>query len=358
MAKRVEAVCSAEVGCPQYRKGARLVFEPPTVAGADSSPVCASVVEVLLKPVREILSGTPPASSAPLLCGGCPGGRALWILRLPPPDAEGATTVAASQAILHRISRMPLFAGIHVARLMRLARLMRERPAAAGEEVVVRGRPGEAFYIVTEGEFEVVQRDDQGAEQTLAVLPPGECFGEMSLVTGEPASATVRARVPSRLIAIPREDFHQMLSLAPEIALALARILARRLARTGRWVLDEIRKGLLGRLEQISPAELIQAMNVNGQTGMLLVQNGERRLSVYLQDGQVAEVELGDKKGEEAFFEFLGWTQGQFRFEPTRKDLPGPGIRQDTVGLLLEGMRRVDETRRQTAPRIPEEPPA
>lgn len=357
MTKRIDAVCSAEAGCPLYQKGARLVFEPPAVSGTEGGPVCASAVEALQKHVREALSDTPPDSQVPTLCGGCPGGKAIWILERPAPESGGSTTVAASQAILRHISRMSLFAGIHVAKLMRLARLMKERPAAAGEEVVVRGRPGEAFYIVNEGEFEVVQRDEQGVESTLAVLPAGECFGEMSLVTGEPASATVRARGPARLIAVPREDFHRMLAIAPEIALTLARILARRLARTGRWVLDEMQKGLLGRLEQISPAELIQAMNVNGQTGLLLVQNGEHRLTIYMQDGQVAEVELGDKKGEEAFFEFLGWARGQFRFEPVRKEHPCRQIRQDTVGLLLEGMRRVDEAR-QTALRPREDPPA
>ena len=110
-----------------------------------------------------------------------------------------------------------------------------------------------------------------------------------------------------------------MLGIAPEIAITLARILANRLARTGRWVIDELRKGIIGRLELIPPAELIQAMNVNGQTGMLIVQNADKALQMYLHDGQVHEVKLGDKKGEEAFFEFLSGARGNFRFEPLRR---------------------------------------
>ena len=47
--------------------------------------------------------------------------------------------------------------------------------------------------------------------------------------------------------------------------------------------------------------------------------------------------------GEEVFYEFLSWSKGNFRFEPIRKEAPEKQVQRDTVGLLLEGMRRVDE---------------
>ncbi len=340
---RIFAVCESETGCPLYKKGARLEFTPPMVSGVDGGPVCSGAVEALQKPILRIAAGAPPASHARTFCGGCSGGKAWWTPEPPQRDAETLASVAATQTILKHVSRMKLFSGIHIAKLMRLSRFMQEREVAHREEVIVRGRPGEAFYIATEGEFEVVQQDEHQVESTLAVLPAGECFGEMSLITGEPASATVRARGPAKALAVSKENFHQMLAAAPEIAITLARILAARLARTGRWVIDELKKGLLGRLELISPAELIQAMNVNSQTGMIIVQNGESNLTLYMHDGQVHEVSLGDKVGEEAFFEFLGWARGQFRFEPVRKDQSVRQVQQDTVGLLIEGMRRVDE---------------
>jgi len=340
---RIYVACESEVGCPLYKRGARLEFTPPSVIGADGAPVCAAAVEALQKPVARIAAGAPPAAHARTFCGGCAGGKAWWTPEPPQREVETLASIAATQAILKYVSKMKLFSGIHIAKLMRLARFMQEREIPPRQQVIVRGRPGEAFYVVTEGEFEVVQHDEHQVESTLAVLPTGECFGEMSLITGEPASATVRARGPAKVIAVSKENFHNMLAAAPEIAITLARILANRLARTGRWVIEELKKGLVGRLELISPAELIQAMNVNSQTGMLIVQNGENNLTIYLHDGQVVEVALGDKKGEEAFFEFLGWARGQFRFEPVRKDQPVRQVQQDTMGLLLEGMRRVDE---------------
>lgn len=338
---KIVAVCDEERGCPLYKKQAKLEFTPPSVAAADGGPVCAIAVENLQKCVPKVLSGAPIAAFAHQFCGGCTAGKAWWTFEPVQKEAEGS--LASTQFILNHVSKMKLFTGIHIVKLMRIARLMREAKVPAGQVVIKKGLPGEAFYIVVKGEFEVVQEDEQKAESVLAVLPPGECFGEMSLITGEPASASVRARVDSLAVSVSKSDFNTMLAMVPEIAITLARILANRLAKTGRWVVEELKKGLLGRLELISPAELIQAMNVNSQTGMLIVQNGDKNLTIYMHDGQIHEVQLGGQRGEEAFFEFLSWARGNFRFEPVRKDQPVKQVQMDTVGLLLEGMRRVDE---------------
>jgi hypothetical protein len=66
-------------------------------------------------------------------------------------------------------------------------------------------------------------------------------------------------------------------------------------------------------------------------------------MTIYLHDGQIHEVQMGDKSGEEVFFEFLSWSKGNFRFDPVRKSDSEKQFQMDTVGLLLEGMRRVDE---------------
>ncbi len=341
---RIVAVCTEEQGCPLYKREARLDFSPPTVIGLDSVPVCSIAVEQLQRAVSKIAAGNATGAYARTYCGGCSGGKAWWSFEPAARDTDTTLSPAASQFILSSISKMKIFAGIHTAKLQRIVRLIKGTRVPAGRLVVQRGKPGEAFYIVLEGECEVVQEDEKSdANATLAVIPPGECFGEMSLITGEPASASVRARGDATVLMVSKENFKTMLAIAPEIAITLARVLAARLARTGRQVLEELKKGLVGRLDLISPAELIQAMNVNSQTGMIVVQNGAENLSIYMHDGQVHEVKLGERSGEEAFFEFLSWAKGNFRFEPVRKEQTRREVRLDTVGLLLEGMRRVDE---------------
>ncbi|HXX92158.1 MAG TPA: cyclic nucleotide-binding domain-containing protein, partial [Planctomycetota bacterium] len=258
-------------------------------------------------------------------------------------ETESTLSPAAAQFILNSISKMQIFSGVHVAKLMRIVRLIKGTRVPSGRAIVQRGKPGEGFFIVLEGACEVVQQEETGPESVLVTLPPGECFGEMSLITGEPASATVRAKDDATVLVISKENFHAMLGIAPEVAITLARILAGRLTSTSRRVLDELRKGMKGRLDLISPAELIQAMNVNNQTGMLLVENAGKSMTIYVHDGQIHEVKMGDKAGEEAFFEFLSWAKGQFQFEAVRREQPQRQMQMDTVGLLLEGMRRVDE---------------
>ena len=128
------------------------------------------------------------------------------------------------------------------------------------------------------------------------------------------------------------------------MGMTLARILANRLARSSSWVLEEIKRGIIGRLDLITPVELIQAMNVNNQTGLLTVQSDRANAAIYFLDGQVADVQIGERRGEEAFFDFLAWSRGTFRFQPGTRDI-ARSIPGDTVGLLLEGMRRQDEAR-------------
>jgi CRP/FNR family transcriptional regulator, cyclic AMP receptor protein len=345
---RVIAVCVEEQGCPLYKKDSRLDFMSPTVTGLDGVPICAAAVKPLLMSASRVAAGETPVAVA----------RTSWWDFQPPPASAGGGDLspAAAQFIRSSLGKMPLFKGVHPTKLDRIAKLLTGNSVPPGTKLVERGKPGENFHVVLMGECEVVQTDDDGAESVLALFRTGDCFGEMSLITGEPASASVRSKNDCTILMLTRENFNTMLGIAPEIAITLARTLAGRLAKTSRQVLDELKRGLVGRLDLISPAELIQAMNVNSQTGMLVVQSGDRNLTIYLHDGQVHEVNLGESAGDEAFYEFLTWAKGTFRFEALRKDQPKKQVSGDTVGMLLEGMRRVDEFKQTGIRRKPPTP--
>ena len=345
------ATCKEQKGCPLYKVGDRLDFIPPEVEGVADVPVCAIAAGKLFKTAKLIADGAPPDDYAKSSCGGCQGNEAWWDFIVMREEKR----VAVPPEVLKTLSKMRIFTGVSHEKLSKIVRLMKDYRAPAGKVLIARGSKGEAFYIILAGAVEVVQTDDSQTQSVVATLGPGECFGEMALITGDPASALVRAAKESTLLVVSRSDFTGMLAIAPEIGVTLARILANRLARTGRWIADELKKGISGRLDLISPAELVQAMNVNSQTGMLIVKNGDHDLKIYMHDGQVHEAELGGKVGEEAFFEFLTWANGHFRFEPIRKDKPVRQVKGDTVGLLLEGMRRVDEYRETGTWRKPQE---
>ena len=102
-----------------------------------------------------------------------------------------------------------------------------------GETIFREGDDASAMYVVLAGEMEVTKKSRGAVDARIAVLGPGDWFGEMSIVDIQPRSATVRALAPGRLIRITASDLdalyrHDVRSYAI-IVLNLARELSRRL---------------------------------------------------------------------------------------------------------------------------------
>jgi CRP-like cAMP-binding protein/nitroimidazol reductase NimA-like FMN-containing flavoprotein (pyridoxamine 5'-phosphate oxidase superfamily) len=83
--------------------------------------------------------------------------------------------------------------------------------ADAGEVLVRQGGPADKFFIVVEGELELVREED-GREQQLGSYGPGHFFGEMSIMRDSPRSGTIRATMPSRLLTMERETFRELVA--------------------------------------------------------------------------------------------------------------------------------------------------
>jgi CRP/FNR family transcriptional regulator, cyclic AMP receptor protein len=109
------------------------------------------------------------------------------------------------------------------------------RDFAAGTVLFHEGQPGDFMYVVATGEVEI-RRTVGETELQLAILPPGEFFGEMAILNSRPRSATAVVRVPSRLIVIEGRTFEAMLRARPEIALRIIKSLALRLESANQQV--------------------------------------------------------------------------------------------------------------------------
>ena len=102
------------------------------------------------------------------------------------------------------------------------------------------------------------------------------------------------------------------------------------------------RTRLSGSLEDMGVVDLLQTFEISRKTGVGKIGNGRREARIYFRDGKVVDAELGRLRGEEAVYRALIWTTGTFEvdFCPIdREDI----IPTSTQGLLMEGMRRVDE---------------
>jgi CRP-like cAMP-binding protein len=99
------------------------------------------------------------------------------------------------------------------------------------------------MYVVVEGLLHVFAPVN-GAEMKVAQIVPGQFFGEMSLLSGDPRSATVRAGTDTVAFEIGRASVKALMELRPEVAAEIAQVVAeRRLGNSSRkWVTSEVSK--------------------------------------------------------------------------------------------------------------------
>jgi len=93
------------------------------------------------------------------------------------------------------------------------------------------GEPGDEFCIISSGKIRVFRKDAEGMETDLSILGPGDSFGEMALLTGEPRSANVEAVQETRLMVLSKDQFDRILKDYPNISLAFVKQMSRWLLR-------------------------------------------------------------------------------------------------------------------------------
>lgn len=106
---------------------------------------------------------------------------------------------------------------------------------APGTVLFEEGQPGDYMYVVQHGEIEI-RRQVGESERVLAVLQPGEFFGEIAILNGRPRSATAVVKTAARLLVIEGTTFEAMLRARPEIALRIIKALATRLESANQHV--------------------------------------------------------------------------------------------------------------------------
>ncbi|AKJ06279.1 tetratricopeptide repeat protein [Archangium gephyra] len=99
--------------------------------------------------------------------------------------------------------------------------------------------------------------------------------------------------------------------------------------------------GFAGNLADMGVVDLVQTFEIGRKTGNISIK-GERVATIYFKEGRVIDAEMGRLKGENAFYRLLNATEGEFEVQFTALDRP-ERIEVSTQGLLMEGMRRLDE---------------
>ena len=157
---------------------------------------------------------------------------------------------------------VPLFAGFTEDQLRLLATAVNRRNVPRGTVVIVEGDPTDSLYIIISGRLKVMMSDAEGKEVILAMLGPGEYFGEMGLIDDSPRSATVMAVEPCELITLAKKDFKKFLAEHFEMAMTVMRGLVRRLREADRKIGSLALLDVYGRVARLL---LDMSENVDGE---------------------------------------------------------------------------------------------
>ena len=136
--------------------------------------------------------------------------------------------------ILQFLRSLPLFEGISPAGQAALARAARLKLAPKGTFIFFQYDPANAVYLVWQGAIAIQLENADGHELVINEMNPGDCFGELGTLTGQPRSTSAEAIVDSELLLVPGAVFQSVLQQEPSLALRLLEITARRLQNSSK----------------------------------------------------------------------------------------------------------------------------
>jgi CheY-like chemotaxis protein/CRP-like cAMP-binding protein len=196
---------------------------------------------------------------------------------------------------------------------------------ATGETLVWPGQGISSLSFITAGEVDVCPADQEPAY----IRGTGDCFAERAFVCGEPSRVTVRARTTVDVLHVPKV---RMVELARRHASVRA-FLAALLEKPGPAAVEE--SELTGTLESLPFADLLQFLNATRKTGLLLLEEGAVQGVLYFSRGEVHDAQVGDKTGEEAFFEMSRWARARFDFR-AGESAGQRTLERPTLRMLME----------------------
>jgi CRP-like cAMP-binding protein len=137
---------------------------------------------------------------------------------------------AQRRLAMNLLATAPLFAQLQNDQRGPVLQRFRGRIVSANEHVINEGEPSPGLFLVLSGEFAVIKKNDAGEPVTVKVLGDGEVFGEISLLSGGPASASVTAVRKSATAFLPRAAYDELVQSYPQVEEFLVQLSQKRLS--------------------------------------------------------------------------------------------------------------------------------
>lgn len=320
----------------------------------EGKPACLFLAKGLADLLLQYLNSKkkgPEALKAEYNCPGCTG-----IIKFGPLEDNGnqyltpqMRMVAAAEkkehaieagSLMEMLASFSFFSALKADHLKEIIDHFKQDIISPGKIILHKGRPGKFLYVIMSGSVHVL--DDDGSP--IVTLQRGEIFGEMSLISGKPVSAPIRAAEVTRVLMLSGKDLSNILVKYPFLQMAFTRMLVQRLSLANASRAEEYTAGVAGQFDEISPGELFQMFNENRKTGVFELRLPLGKGLITFSEGAIIRAEYAGKKNKEAFWAILRENTGSFKFTSclSLEDMGAEPI-GNFMGLLMEGMRLIDE---------------
>lgn len=134
------------------------------------------------------------------------------------------------------LKNLPLFGDLDEEELVEIWNHVQTRSYKKSNIILFEEDPGDSLFIIKEGKVKITRLSEEGREVILSILGEGEFFGEMSILDGEARSANVIALADSEVFVLKRQDFINILTSNPQIAITLLEELAARIRKSDQQI--------------------------------------------------------------------------------------------------------------------------
>jgi CRP-like cAMP-binding protein len=321
--------------CPYYTKGDSLQVQMPGVFG-NQLQVCSMPIATFI-PVAMEGSRTEGHFEAGYRNCACRWSYCQVSNLAKPAIAFEEVLTAENQMSKPFLDQMPA----------NVAEIFRERATPmsfkTGQVVLEGNVTSSHFHVIAKGKVRIANRSEDGRILELSVLRKGDCFGEMSILTGAATSNQVDALEECITLAISRHDFHKLVAEFPVLSILLYRMLSKRIKANNLKLAQLMSPGLSGDLTFFPFVDLAQSIMNARMTGTLIVEFNQHRARFGFEEGRLIHGSQGNLQGTPAVDQVLRWRSGMFRFNADEPPLPA-NLNGDTMSILLEALRCMDES--------------
>jgi len=145
------------------------------------------------------------------------------------------------------LNKVPLFEGMTSEQLRIISQICVEEEFLQGETIIEQGDLGDKMYIIVDGDVDIFKENEEGKQVYITTVKGGEggIFGEMATITDHTRNATVKANTDVRTLAIPKDEFREIIREYPELSFEIFRVLVKKQDDTNRLVEMYIQQGVM-----------------------------------------------------------------------------------------------------------------